>query len=144
MALDRNNKETYYMIGRLIAITEHYAKPKFGPGTLTKMFDYPRDFIGAFNRYVDKSDVYLQDVADVNLPLRVAEGIDKGKMWIGYYQQKAAYDDNTAGGYRPGSGRPEGDRKIAISVRISPEAAGKLDKVSNKSETIDRLIKDNL
>lgn len=45
------------------------------------------------------------------------------------------------GGYRPGSGRPETDRKVSVSVRISQEAADKLANVSNKSECIDSLIK---
>ena len=47
------------------------------------------------------------------------------------------------GGYRPGSGRPTTDRKVAISVRISKEAAELLDKIHNKSEYSDKLIKDN-
>lgn len=45
------------------------------------------------------------------------------------------------GGRREGSGRPETDRKIAISVRISREAADKLATVDNKSEFLDELIK---
>lgn len=45
------------------------------------------------------------------------------------------------GGRREGSGRPETDRKIAISVRISREAAEKLATVANKSEFLDDLIK---
>lgn len=48
------------------------------------------------------------------------------------------------GGYRPGSGRPETDRKFAVTVRISQEAAEKLNTIKNKSEFIDKLIKETL
>lgn len=45
------------------------------------------------------------------------------------------------GGQRPGAGRPQTDRKVALSVRISPEAADKLSTIQNKSEFIDEMIK---
>lgn len=45
------------------------------------------------------------------------------------------------GGARPGSGRPETDRKIPVAVRISQEAADILNQQANKSEYIDKLIK---
>lgn len=48
------------------------------------------------------------------------------------------------GGARPGSGRPSTNRKVAVSVRISPEAADKLKRVANKSEFLDNLIMKNL
>ncbi len=48
------------------------------------------------------------------------------------------------GGWRPGSGRPESDRKHGLCVRISDEAMEKLAKVKNKSEFIDMLIKEKL
>lgn len=47
------------------------------------------------------------------------------------------------GGDRGGR-RPETDRKYMLTVRISAEAKGKIDTVKNKSEFIDRVIKDNL
>lgn len=46
------------------------------------------------------------------------------------------------GGYREGGGRPSTDRNIAISVRISQEANELLKQQKNKSEYIDRLIKE--
>ena len=48
------------------------------------------------------------------------------------------------GGPREGSGRPRTDRKIAVSFRISQEAADKLATVANKSEFLDELIKRSL
>ena len=44
------------------------------------------------------------------------------------------------GGDRGGR-RPETDRHVAVTVRISPEAKAKLDLQKNKSEYVDRLIK---
>ena len=48
---------------------------------------------------------------------------------------------NTHGGSRPGAGRRANDRKCMVLVRISPEAHEMLKPVRNKSEYIDRLIK---
>ena len=49
---------------------------------------------------------------------------------------------NAHGGYRQGAGRPNTDRNVPISVRISQEASDKLDRLTkNKSEYIDTLIK---
>ena len=48
---------------------------------------------------------------------------------------------NTHGGSRPGAGRRANDRKCMLSVRISHEAHEMLKPVRNKSEYIDRLIK---
>lgn len=52
--------------------------------------------------------------------------------------------DNNHGGYRPNSGRPTTERKITLSVRISPEAHALLEGVKNKSELIDSLIKEKM
>jgi len=49
----------------------------------------------------------------------------------------------TRGGARNGAGRPETDRTISISVRISQEAYDKLSLIGNKSAYIDRIIKDS-
>ena len=47
------------------------------------------------------------------------------------------------GGWRGGV-RPATDRKCLVSVRVSQEAYDKLATVHNKSEFIDKLIKENL
>lgn len=45
------------------------------------------------------------------------------------------------GGARPNSGRPKNDRKVMLSVRISPQAMEHLNALTNnKAEYIDRLI----
>ena len=51
-------------------------------------------------------------------------------------------DKKSWGGYREGGGRPATDRNVAISVRISQEANELLKQQKNKSEYIDRLIKE--
>lgn len=48
------------------------------------------------------------------------------------------------GGARAGSGRPVTDLKIPLGIRISKEAASKLENVKNKSAIIDELIKQYL
>ena len=47
------------------------------------------------------------------------------------------------GGYREGGGRPTTDRNIAVTIRISQEAADILSQQKNKSEFIDTLIKES-
>lgn len=47
------------------------------------------------------------------------------------------------GGDRGGR-RPETDRKFVVTVRVSKEAKEKLDTVKNKSEWIDRVIKEKI
>lgn len=48
------------------------------------------------------------------------------------------------GGARPGSGRKVTPYKIPLNVKITQEAADKMAAIEKKSETIDRLIKENL
>ena len=48
------------------------------------------------------------------------------------------------GGYRPGAGRPATDRSHAVTLRISEEALQKLNTQRNKSEIVDKLIKEHL
>ena len=141
MPLDKNNTTQPYLTGRMIAIVEHYAAKKFGPHTLTNMFSHPAYNINVFTRYIDTNDEYYRELADTELPVTTKNEAEKSQMWMGYYHQKTAYDENTPGGYRPNSGRPANDRKIPVSVRISPEANEFLSKQPNKSEYIDELIK---
>jgi len=144
MALDRNNRDIPYVSGRMIAIAEHYAGNKFGPGTLANMFTHPNLGVHTWLRYIDKSDEYYQELEDFQLPDTTANEVAKGQAWIGYYHQKAEYEDTKHGGYRIGGGRPATDRNVAVTVRISQEAADKLKTVKNKSEFIDRIIKENV
>jgi len=48
------------------------------------------------------------------------------------------------GGRREGAGRKANDRSIPVLVRITKEAADKLNTVGNKSEFIDNLIKQTI
>ena len=48
------------------------------------------------------------------------------------------------GGRRSNAGRPANDRSFMVGVRITKEAYDKLQTVSNKSEFIDKLIKQHL
>jgi len=52
-------------------------------------------------------------------------------------------EETKRGGVRPNSGRPETDRKCAVTIRISQEANDKLNRLTNnKSQYIDQLIKE--
>lgn len=46
------------------------------------------------------------------------------------------------GGARVGAGRKKGNRRIAITVKISEEAKDILNTIENKSEFIDALVRD--
>ena len=92
MALDRKNTNELYVTGRMIAITEHYAGDKFGPNTLSRMFSHPVRGFDVFSQYIDKSDEYYTELQDVQFPASVKSENDKGRMWIGYYHQKSAYN----------------------------------------------------
>lgn len=51
--------------------------------------------------------------------------------------------ENKRGGRREGAGRPKNDRNIMVGVRLSQEAADKLNRLTrNKSEYIERLIRE--
>lgn len=144
MALDRNCKETHYVVGRLIAIVEHYASSKFGPNSLSNMFTHPREGYEVFGRYIDADDEYIKEIEGTEIPVSILNEMDKSKVWVGYYHQKKEYGDTKHGGLRPNSGRPSNDRNVSVSVRVTREAADLLATVANKSEFIDTLIKQTL
>lgn len=61
------------------------------------------------------------------------------KLYV--YSQVAAELKLPHGGSREGAGRPQGNRTVSLSVRISQEAMKKLNSVTdNKSEYIDKLL----
>lgn len=94
MALDRECKDMPYLVGRLIAITEHYAGKHFGPGTVTSMYQHPAHGLGVFRKYVDDNDEYLREImaTGIEIPVTAKNEIEKGQMAIGYYHQKTLYD----------------------------------------------------
>ena len=141
MALDRNNRSIPYVAGRMIAIAEHYAGKKFGPGTIPTMFTHPAHCVDVWRRYIDTTDEYYQELVSIALPVTLANEIEKGQAWVGYYHQKAEYGDTQRGGSRPNSGRPANDRNFTLHVRISKEANDIVCAQHNKSEFIDNLIK---
>lgn len=142
MALDRNCTEIYYVVGRMIAITEHYAGKKFGPNTISTMFQHPQGTIDVFRRYIDKNDEYYLELKDIALPVTTKNEVVKSQIWDGYYHQKSEYGDTSHGGLRIGAGRPANNRNIMVGVRLSQEAVDKLNRLTNnKSEYIENLIK---
>ena len=90
MALDRECKDMPYLTGRLIAITEHYAKKHFGPNTISEMFKFPKHGIEAFWRYVDKDDPDIDEIGV--MPLERMDNTQQSQAWVAYYHQKAVYN----------------------------------------------------
>lgn len=93
MALDRTNKDNAYLTGRLIAVTEHYAGKHFGPNTKNEMFSFPRRLTEVFSRYVDSNDEYYREI-DAVPPVSVYTADEKSRMMVGYYHQRAEYDNS--------------------------------------------------
>lgn len=128
MALDREKRDLPYVAGRMIAIAEHYAGDKFGPGTISTMLTHPNNGVAVWMRYIDKSDEYYCELSDMVLPVTLPNEIQKGQAWIGYYHQKSAYGDTARGGMRPGSGRKaKEDRRVSMTVRVKPETRQRLE-----------------
>lgn len=75
----------------MIAIAEHYAGNKFGPGTISGLFTHPAPGIDVWRRYIDTDDEYYQELADIHLPVTTENEVLKSQAWIGYYHQKSAY-----------------------------------------------------
>jgi hypothetical protein len=140
MALDRNNRSMPYVAGRMIAIAEHYAGKKFGPGTVPNMFTHPAHGVDAWQRYIDTTDEYYQELVGLALPVTLANEVEKGQAWVGYYHQKAEYGDTQRGGMRLNSGRKSLGKK-AVTLKLSEASCDKLAQVQNKSEFVDELIK---
>lgn len=139
MALSRENHDAPYVSGRMIAIAERYAGDKFGPGTLSAMFTHPAEAISAWRRYIDPSDEYYSELAGIELPVTLPSESAKGRAWVGYYHQKAAYGKAAygkaayggpvRGGRRPGAGRkPVANRRVSLSARVLPETLESLKK----------------
>lgn len=93
--LDRKNRSTAYVAGRVIAIIEHYASHKFGALTLSNMFGHPLAVASAFVRYVDKNDKYFAELDGLAHLPRTMSGMEQSGAWMGYYHQKQAYEQTT-------------------------------------------------
>lgn len=91
MGLERDNRAIPYIVGRMIAITERYAKDLFCDNTIPNMISHPAHYIGAFSKYVDKADEYYKELADIALPGTLRKEFEKSQAWVGYYHQKSEY-----------------------------------------------------
>ena len=90
MALDRECKDMPYLTGRLIAITEHYAKKHFGPNTIGQMFKFPKRYIEAFWHYVDQDDPDIEEIG--HIPLDSMDNSQQNQAMVAYYHQRAVYN----------------------------------------------------
>ncbi len=148
MALDRTNRTAAYISGRMIAIAEHYAGKKFGPGTLSTMFTHPQHGVGVWRRYIDADDEYYQELAGEPLPVTTPNEVEKSKAWVGYYHQKAAYSSDTTAerlriGQRIAQVRKEHgmtQQQLADAVGVSREHIARIE-VGKYSVGLDILVK---
>ena len=92
-----SNKDLPYLVGRAIAIVEHYGGKKFGPRTKITMFENPAYPISVFAKYVPSDDVYWRELCEmeVEFPGNLIP-VQQSQAWIGYYHQKAKYGDDPA------------------------------------------------
>lgn len=95
MGLERDNRAMPYIVGRMIAITQHYAGKQFGGNTVTDMMSHPKYYIGTFAKYIDKNDEYYNELKDITLPGVMRNPTEMGQVWVGYYHQRAEYEKLT-------------------------------------------------
>ena len=124
MALDRENRDNAYLTGRLIAVVEHYASKHFGPGTLSEAYNHPARLVEVFGRYIDRNDEYFREI-DAVPPVSVYTADEKSRMMVGYYHQRAVYDDaNTAERLRIGKRIAELRKERGLTQQDVADRAG--------------------
>ncbi len=92
MALDLNNKNAYYLLGRYVAVVERSNNEPFTSGQLHNIQDNPANLM-RYDRFKTKFMASRQQIMS-NLsaegwPDKVLEDADGGRFWLGYYHQKA-------------------------------------------------------
>lgn len=92
MALNKNCKDTAYLVGRCAAYYERYAGKRFHrPGSFTKLFTEPEGAYQTWHRYAAHDTEYMEVAAQVAHPVHLLP-IEVGQAWMGYYHQRAAWE----------------------------------------------------
>lgn len=151
-------KDLPYLVGRAIAIVEHYGGKKFGPRTKSTMFETPAYPISVFAKYVDADDVYWRELCEMEIefPGHLIP-VQQSQAWIGYYHQKAKYGDESTtrvdiGGQLADLRKKKGlqqeevaERSGVIRTTISKVEQGKfsagIDLIGRIAEALDAEVK---
>lgn len=93
MALDKNNKDVFYLFGRYVAVVERSNNEFFNSAQMHNIQDdtanlmrYDRNKLG----FADVRQQIMGNLSAEGWPKKVLADEDGGRFWIGYYHQKAA------------------------------------------------------
>ena len=93
MALDVNNKNAYYLLGRYVAVVERSNNETFTSGQLHNIQENTSNLMRYDlnkTRFMDVRQQIMSNLTADGWPERVHEDAEGGRFWIGYYHQKAA------------------------------------------------------
>ena len=93
MALDINNKNAYYLLGRYVAVVERSNNQQFTNSQLHNIQDntsiltrYDRNKSG----FMEVRQQIMSNLTADGWPEKVLEDADGGRFFIGYYHQKSS------------------------------------------------------
>lgn len=96
MALDKENKNPYYLFGRYVAVVERSNNERFSRSQWHNIQDntalltrYDRNK----TKFMDIRQQIMSNLSAEGWPEKVLEDAEGGRFWIGYYHQKAELPD---------------------------------------------------
>lgn len=93
MALDKTNKDVYYLLGRYVAVVERSNNKFFTSAQFHNIQDNTSNLVRYDLNKTNFADVRQQIMSNLDAtgwPEKVLADADGGRFWIGYYHQKAA------------------------------------------------------
>lgn len=98
MALDKNNTNIYYLLGRYVAVVERSNNEELSATQMHNIQDCTDNLV-RYDRnrtnYTEERMEIMSKVPADGWPRRVFENEDGGRFWIGYYHQKAVFPMQT-------------------------------------------------
>lgn len=92
MALDKNNKNVFYLLGRYVAVVERSNGVEFN-STQMHNIQQATETLMRYDRnvsnYTEERMQIMSNLSADGFPKKVLEDEDGGRFWIGYYHQKA-------------------------------------------------------
>lgn len=93
MALDKANKDVFYLLGRYVAVVERSNNEFFNSSQMHNIQDNTDNLMRYDHNKLGFADVRQQIMSNLDAtgwPKKVLADADGGRFWIGYYHQKAA------------------------------------------------------
>lgn len=93
MALDVNNKNAYYLLGRYVAVVERSNNEPFTSGQLHNIQSNTANLMryDRFkSKFMDVRQQILSNLSSDGWPEKVLEDADGSRFYVGYYHQKSA------------------------------------------------------